>query len=283
MMTQQNHDQHSRPGQSVPSARRNLCRAFTLIELLVVIAIIAILAALLLPALSSAKNRAKAISCLSDERQIELATKLYLDDNSGRMIPLWVQQGAAGWGNWNYDPATYVIQQNGFLWWPDSLRLNGYAKAATLFSCPSLIQPAAHSGGGSVSTNYSLGIAMNFPEYGSIIPAGAWIAPVYPTCNENQVAAPSQSVIFADAGAISNPAQANADLWQEVPGSACVYFRSPSDPAGYPFGDSRSVPRHGGQVNVTFFDGHAARIKNSSFRYELPRTDNNNLWSKNYN
>jgi prepilin-type N-terminal cleavage/methylation domain-containing protein/prepilin-type processing-associated H-X9-DG protein len=277
------HNYHLRRSQTARKVQRVACSAFTLIELLVVIAIIAILSALLLPALTSAKNRARAISCMSDERQIVLATKLYLDDNSGRMIPLWVQQGAAGWGSWSYDPATYVIQQTGFLWWPDSLRLNGYAKAATLFSCPSLIQPATHSGGGSVSTNYSLGIAMNFPEYGSIIPAGAWIAPVYPTCNENQVTVPSQSVIFADAGAISNPTQANADLWQEVGGSASVYFRSPSDPAGYTIGDSRSVPRHAREVNVTFFDGHADRIKNSSIRYDLPHRDNNNLWSKNYN
>jgi prepilin-type N-terminal cleavage/methylation domain-containing protein/prepilin-type processing-associated H-X9-DG protein len=257
--------------------------AFTLIELLVVIAIIAVLAALLLPALAAAKGRAKAIQCLNDERQIELATKLYLDDSSGKMIPLWVQQGASGWANWNYDPSTFVVQAAGFLWWPDSLRLSGYAPATKLFSCPGLTQPAASSGGGSVSTNYTLGIAMNYPEYGAIFPAGSWAAPVYPPCSENQVAAPSQSVVFADGGAIANPTQPDPDLWQEVAGRACVYFRVPSDPAGYPVGDSRSVPRHGGLVNVTCFDGHAARVKNSSIRYDLPRTDSNNWWAKNYN
>jgi len=256
--------------------------AFTLIELLVVIAIIAILAAVLLPALAAAKSRAKAIQCLNDERQIELAAKLYLDDNLGKMVPLWIQQGAAGWANWTYDPATYVVQAVGFLWWPDILRLAGYAPATKLFSCPILTQPAAFSGGGSVSTNNTLGIAMNYPECGAIYPAGVWPAPVYPRCSENQVAAPSQWVIIADGGAIANPSQPNPDLWQEVAGHACVYFRVPSDPAGYPVGDSRSVPRHGGLVNVTFFDGHAARIKNSTIRYDLPRTDNNNLWAKNY-
>ncbi len=58
-----------------------------MIELLVVIAIISILAALLLPALKSARERVKAISCMNNERQLGILVGLYSSDNNDYLIP----------------------------------------------------------------------------------------------------------------------------------------------------------------------------------------------------
>jgi prepilin-type N-terminal cleavage/methylation domain-containing protein/prepilin-type processing-associated H-X9-DG protein len=253
-------------------------RAFTLIELLVVIAIIALLAALLLPVLAKAKDRAKAIGCLNNLRQVMVASKLYLDENNGWMVPLWEQQGVA---TWTYDPTTFVVQYPAFFWWPDNLRLAGLAPSETLFNCPALTLPAINGMGGAVSTNNPLGIGMNYPEYGWLAAQPGVPFLVYNSARENQVANASQSIVYADAAEISNPTEPDADNWHEVPATGGAYFRVPSDTVNFPNVDSHSVPRHDGRVNAAFFDGHALLLRNSAIRYDLPRTNSAVLWAKN--
>jgi len=104
---------------------------FTLIELLVVIAIIAILAAMLLPALSKAKQRAQGIACLNNTKQITLAWLMFPDDNNGTFVDnnQWLDKADdMTWGN-KANTSVGLLMTNTALLIP-------YIKSAKVFKCP---------------------------------------------------------------------------------------------------------------------------------------------------
>ena len=118
---------------------------FTLVELLIVIAIIAILASMILPALRSALDKARAIQCTSNQKQLSTATHLYVDDNNG-YIPshnTWYSSTAktVSWATvlWSYVTHKPVVENYGYLQTIDGGTL--YEPKLGIFRCPAVLEP----------------------------------------------------------------------------------------------------------------------------------------------
>ncbi len=210
---------------------------FTLIELLVVIAIIAILAAMLLPALTRAKEKARGIACVNNARQMQLAYTMYATDNSEQIVAFWVVTKPAPDGSWF--PSIYTL-------WPDLLR--SYLITTNIIACPSV-----HNG---------FGLAL---EEGELT---TYVVPQYSQDwrpKMSTVRRPSESIPIADSGLVVNVAETDPDKWVEQKDSAYLMWLPPSTREWYSYiTPYRPVNRHTGRCTAGYVDGHAQNIKVST-------------------
>lgn len=145
----------NQPDSESSTARPFSKRAFTLIELLVVIAVIGILAALLLPVLSSARERAIRTECLNNLRQVNMGLILYADDFHQRLPDL------TGGGHWAWDLPTSVA---------DVLKGHGVTRDILYDpGFPQMNQDGLWNYGGDTERPYRVvGYALTFPGTASV-------------------------------------------------------------------------------------------------------------------
>jgi prepilin-type N-terminal cleavage/methylation domain-containing protein/prepilin-type processing-associated H-X9-DG protein len=206
-------------------------KGFTLIELLVVIAIIAILAALLLPALSSAKGKGKQVACVNHLKQLSLAAQIYTADNEGKLVEnLPAGQDTNSWvaGNLkipNNATNLTLIKQG---------RLFPYINHVAVYHCPADLSQV---GGVPRARSYSMNSWMGSREMETYPTAGFR---TFVRDHELAVAGPAKLWVFVD----ENEATLD-DAW----------FLVTMDDSR-PFA-SAPATRHGQSYDLAFADGHA--------------------------
>lgn len=232
------------------AARR---RGFTLIEILVVIAIIAILASLLAPVLGKARDRARAMSCVSMNRQCAAALTQHADDHEAFLSPVG---HATGWDGVNYTEWWYAERWLG--------RYLGGGKDVTRkqVKCPSV-------------SDY--GIGYSHPQ------VGVWLDPAYSKKEYyyriSDAANPVDTLVFADAATVANPSEPDPAKWVPVnPNFGGIFFRTPDNMPYFNTLPSRAVNRHGNTLAAAFIDGHAVIMPITDLGFTYALGDARALW-----